>query len=169
MRFLRWPGLIVLACVAAGCGTLPTAPSTIAAPTDPVADAPQTLPPPVSQTLTGTWFLGAQNFMTLTQDGLWITGMERPSTQTVGAVTSTSRGTLSGTVCGDAVTLDRSVVFVISTGDRRMSCTAADKFVGTIAGNTLSGRYTAAAPPVCDEAPPFQLATLEGPATFTRQ
>lgn len=161
---------VVLACLAAGCGSLPTAPSALAAPTDPVAAAPQPLPAPLSQTLTGTWFLGAENFMTLTQDGLWITGMERPSTQTIGAVTTTSRATISGTVCGDAVTLERAVVFVISAGERRMSCTATDTFAGTIAGNTLSGRYTAATTALaCNDAPPIVLKTIDGPTTFTRQ
>src|SRR5689334_24456063 len=102
MTMLMRAGLAVLACLAAGCST-PTAPSAIA-PTDPVALAPAATPAPVSQTLTGTWYLGARNFMTLTQDGLSITGLERPSSATAGAVTTTTRATITGAVCGDAVT-----------------------------------------------------------------
>ena len=169
MAMLMRPGLAVLACLAAACGSSPTAPSAIA-PTDPVAVAPVATPAPVSQTLTGTWYLGAQNFMTLTQDGLSITGMERPSSSTAGAVTAITRATISGTVCGDVVTLHRSVVVVISVNDQRMTCAGDSTFAGTISGNTLRGTYTAGTTPLhCSAEPPIALTTIEGPATFTRQ
>ena len=170
MTWLKRPGLAALLCLAAACSGSPTAPSSIAAPTDPVSAAPPVFPEPVSETLTGTWYVGGQNVMTLTQDGLWVTGMERASSTTDGAITSTTRATLSGTICGDAVTLERSVTVIIATNDQRTECTAADTFVGTLSGNTLSGRYTAGTTPItCSATPPIALRTIEGPATFTRQ
>ena len=170
MTWLKRPGLAALLCLAAACSGSPTAPSSIAAPTDPVVAAPPALPEPLSETLTGTWYVGEQNIMTLTQDGLWVTGMERATSTTDGAISTTTRATITGTVCGNAVTFERAVTVTIATGDRRMQCTAADTFVGTLAGNTLSGRYTAGTTPMaCSDAPPIALSTIEGPATFTRQ
>jgi hypothetical protein len=170
MTWLKRPGLAALLCLAGGCGGLPTAPSPIAAPTGPVPVAFTVLPEPLSVTLTGTWYVGDQDVMTLTQDGLWVTGMERDSSTTTGAVTTTTHATLSGTVCGNAVTLERSISYTIAAADRHVQCTASGTFVGTLSGNTLSGRYTAGAAPIeCSSAPPIALNTIEGPATFTRQ
>jgi hypothetical protein len=171
MTLLRRPGLAALAClIAAGCGPSPTAPSAMAAPTDPVAAAPPVFPAPVSQTLTGTWFLDGRNFMTLTQDGSSVTGMEVPSTISSGGVTSTGRAMITGSVSGSNVTLQLSSAFVVSSGIQRMSCTAGDTFTGTIDGNTLSGIYAARTTPIaCSAEPPIALATIEGPTTFTRQ
>ena len=171
MTLLMRPGLAAVAClIAAGCGGSPTAPSGSAFSNDPVAAAPLAFPAPVSQTLTGTWFLGGRNFMTLTQDGSSVTGMEVPSTVTAGGVTSSGRAMISGSVSGNRVTLHLSNAFVVSTADRRMSCTGGDTFTGTISGNTLSGIYTARTTPItCSAEPPIVLATIEGPTTFTRQ
>ena len=170
MTWLTRLAIAALACLTAACGGSPTAPTAIMVSTDPVAVADTEASAPVSQTLTGTWFLGTQNFMTLTQDGLWITGMERPTSTIDGGVQTTTRVTISGTVCGDAVTLQRSVAVFITVNDRQMSCNGEGTFTGTISGNTLSGIYTARMTPLnCSAEPPIALTTIEGPATFTRQ
>src|SRR6185503_13096578 len=77
MRLFTQIGLPALACLlAAGCGELPTAPSS----TEPTTGTfTEPYPAPVSQTATGTWFLGERRFMTLTQDGTSVTGMPSPA------------------------------------------------------------------------------------------
>jgi hypothetical protein len=165
-------GLAVLACLAApGCGGSPTAPSATAAPTDPTVAASPAFPAPVSQTVTGTWFLGGRNFMTLTQDGASITGMEVPFVVNAGqGITSNGHATISGTVSGEDVTLQLSNVFIINSPGPAVSCTRGDTFAGTISDNTLNGIYTPGTTALsCAGVPPMALATIDGPTTFTRQ
>ena len=67
MGLLGRIGPTALACaMATGCGGSPTAPSPVDA-TDPVTTSLAPTPAPVSQTLTGTWYLDGRNFMTLTE------------------------------------------------------------------------------------------------------
>jgi hypothetical protein len=170
MTFLMRLGCATVACLAAtGCGT-PTAPSP-AAPTDPIVAASAAFPEPVSQTLTGTWFLDERNFMTLTQNGATVTGMEVPFVVNTGqGITSSGRATISGSVTGDDVTLLMANVFIIDSPGPAVSCTRGDTFTGTVAGNTLAGIYTPGTTALrCAGVPPIALATIEGPITFTRQ
>jgi hypothetical protein len=170
MTFLTRLGVATLAALAARCAS-PTAPSSIASPTDPIVAGAAPFPAPVSQTLTGTWFLGARNFMTLTQNGSAVTGMEVPFVvNTGGTITSSGRATISGSVDGDHVTLRMSNVFLIDSPGPAASCTRGDTFAGTITGNTLDGIYTPGTTTLtCAGVPPIALATLEGSITFTRQ
>jgi hypothetical protein len=172
MTLLMRLGLATVACLAAtGCGS-PTAPSPAAAPTDPIVAASAAFPEPVSQTLTGTWFLDERNFMTLTQNGSAVTGMEVPFVVNTGqGITSSGRAMISGSVNGDDVTLQMSNVFIINSPGPAVSCTRGDTFAGTITGNTLDGIYTPGTTALrcAGVPPPIALATIEGPITFTRQ
>jgi hypothetical protein len=170
MRLLTHLGFPAVAClVAAGCGGSPTAPSA----TDPAVSAfTSPYPEPVSQTLTGTWFLGEQRFMTLTQNGASVTGMPSPAVFDANGVTVTESGLISGVVEGDRVTLSVTDRITLSGAGPEVICTAAHAFTGVLAGNTLSGTLTAAISPLtCSDGagiPDIELPT-SGPTIYTRQ
>jgi hypothetical protein len=166
--------MAALACgIAAGCGGSPTAPS-VANATDPVAivSTPPT-PAPVSQTLTGTWYLDGRNFMTLTQDGSSVTGMPSPATFDAGnGVTVAESGTISGLVDGEHVTLALIERITVNGMGPRVICTAGHTFTGELSGNTLSGTVIAGTTPLtCDggDLPAIALRALNGPTIFSRQ
>ena len=168
-----------VACVAfglaaAGCSQAsPTAPSATAAPTDPVASVSVTepSPAPVSQTVTGTWFLNEQNFMTLTERDASVTGMEAPFTVNAGpGITVTRRGMISGTASGTSVTLTLANTVTITDGRTTTSCSGTDTFAGSVAGSTLTGTYRSGTTAYrCAASPPVALPAIDGPITFTRQ
>jgi len=172
MRLFTSLGMAALACLlAAGCGESPTAPSPTAA-TDPAASVFTTAPypAPVSQTLTGTWFLGDRRFMTLTQNGDSVTGMPSPVTVDAGGgVSVTESGLISGVVDGERVML--TLTERISMSGFGVICTAGHTFSGVLAGNTLSGTITQTAPRTCGAGvnPPDLEPIPGGPVTYTRQ
>jgi len=174
MALLRRIGLSALACaIAAGCSGSPTAPSAVSA-TDPVSTTPAPTPAPVSQTLTGTWYLDGRNFMTLTQNGASVTGMPSPSVFEAGnGVTVAESGIISGTIADEHVTLAITDRIAVNGVGPRVICTASHIFTGVLAGNTLSGKMLAATTPVtCGsgvDLPALAIPTLIGPTTFRRQ
>ena len=174
MRLLTHLGFPAVAClVAAGCGGSPTAPSAMAGATDPPASAfTSPYPEPLSQTLTGTWFLGEERFMTLTQNGAFVTGMPSPAVFDANGVTVTESGLISGVVEGDRVTLSVTGRITLSGAGPEVICTAAHAFTGILAGNTLSGTLTASITPLtCGDGagtPDIEL-PASGPTIYTRQ
>src|SRR5262245_24975498 len=100
------PAAFAVVVVAGGNGSPAAARAT--GPTDPIGivlSSPP-FPAPVSQTLTGTWFVGDRRFMTLTQNGASVTGMPAPQTFDAGnGVIVSESGLISGVVEGDNVTL----------------------------------------------------------------
>ena len=174
MGLLRRIGLPALACaIAAGCSGSPTAPSAVNA-TDPVSTTPAPTPAPVSQTLTGTWYLDGRNFMTLTQNGASVTGMPAPSTFEAGnGVTVAESGIISGTIEGENVALTVTDRLTVNGIGPRVICTAGRTFTGVLSRNTLSGTMVAGTTPLsCGsgvDVPAFARPTLTGPAIFTRQ
>jgi len=174
MGLLGRIGPTALACaMATGCGGSPTAPSPVDA-TDPVTTSLAPTPAPVSQTLTGTWYLDGRNFMTLTQDGTSVTGMPSPSTFEAGnGVTVSESGIISGTIAGEEVALTVTDRFTINGMGPRLICTAGRTFTGVLSRNTLSGTMLASTAPLsCGsgvDVPVLGRATLTGPAIFTRQ
>jgi len=159
---------VALGVAAAGCnGMSPTAPS------DPVATVSmaQPFPAPVSQTVTGTWFLDAQNFMTLTERDASVTGMEAPFTLSAGpGITATRRGMISGTASGAEVTLTLANTVTITDGSTTTSCSGTDTFSGTVVGSRLIGTYRSGTSAYrCTASPPVPLPAIDGPITFTRQ
>lgn len=174
MGLLRRIGLPALICaIAAGCSGSPSSPSAVNA-TDPVSIAPAPTPAPVSQTLTGTWYLDGRNFMTLTQNGVSVTGMPSPSTFEAGnGITVAESGIISGTVAGANVTLTVIDRLIVNGMGPRLICTAGHTFMGVLSRNTLSGTMLAATTPVsCGsgvDVPSLALPTLTGPTIFRRQ
>ena len=174
MRLLTHLGFPAVAClVAAGCGGSPTAPSATARATDPAVSAfTSPYPEPLSQTLTGTWFLGEERFMTLTQNGASVTGMPSPAVFDANGVTVTESGLISGVVEGDRVTLSVIDRITLSGAAPEVICTAAHAFTGILAGNTLSGTLTASISPLtCGDGagiPDIEL-PASGPTIYTRQ
>jgi hypothetical protein len=174
MALLRRIGLPALACaIAAGCSGSPTAPSAVNL-TDLVSTSPAPTPAPVSQTLTGTWYLDGRNFMTLTQNGQAVTGMPSPSTFEAGnGVTVAESGIISGTIAGEDVMLTVTDRLTINGIGPRLICTAGRTFTGVLSGNTLSGAMLAAAAPLsCGsgvDVPALALPTFTGPTIFRRQ
>jgi hypothetical protein len=159
--------------MAAACGESPTAPSSIAAPTDPIASVyTEPFPAPLSQTLTGTWFLGERRFMTVTQDGALVTGMPSPAEFDEDGVTVTESGLITGAVDGNRVTLTVIDRITLSGREIETVCTAGHTFNGVLAGNTLSGTMSANSTPLTCGAevkmPDIEL-PVSGPTTYTRQ
>jgi hypothetical protein len=170
MRFYR-TAFVALGLATAGCsGNALTAPSSAASDPVTVVTTPP-LPAPVSQTLTGTWFLDSQNFMTLTERDATVTGMEAPSTKhTAQGLMSTRRGVISGTVSGTDVVLTFALTVTVSDGRITSSCSGTDTFAGSISGNTLAGIYKArTADYRCGSVAHAVLPTIDGPISFTRQ
>ena len=169
MRLLTHLGFPAVAClVAAGCGGSPTAPSA----TDPTASAfMPPYPAPVSQTATGTWFLGDRRFMTITQDGASVTGMPSPAEFDAGGVTVIESGLITGGVDGNHVTLAVTERITVSGTGPDVICTAAQAFTGVLAGNTMSGTLTEVTPLTCsaDVAVPYIALPTSGPTIYTRQ
>lgn len=174
MGLLRRFGLPALVCaIAAGCSGSPTAPSAVNA-TDSVSTAQAPTPAPVSQTLTGTWYLDGRNFMTLTENGASVTGMPSPATFDAGnGVTVAESGIISGTIAGEHVTLTVTDRIIVNGMGPRLICTAGRTFTGVLSRNTLSGTMHAETTPLsCGsgvDVPALTLPTLTGPAIFTRQ
>jgi len=174
MRSLKRIGPAALACaIAAGCSGSPTAPSALNA-TDPVSTTPAPTPAPVSQTLTGTWYLDGRNFMTLTQNGASVTGMPSPSMFEAGnGVTIAESGIISGTIAGENVALTVTDRITVNGIGPKLICTADHTFTGVLSRNTLSGTMLAATTPLsCGsgvDVPALALPTPTGPAIFTRQ
>ena len=174
MGLLRRFGLPALVCaIATGCSGSPTAPSAVNA-TDPVSTAQAPTPAPVSQTLTGTWYLDGRNFMTLTENGASVTGMPSPAMFDAGnGVTVAESGIISGTIAGEHVTLTVTDRITVNGRGARLICTAGRTFTGVLSRNTLSGTMLAATTPLsCGtgvDVPALTLPTLTGPAVFTRQ
>jgi len=171
MRLFTQIGLPALACLlAAGCGELPTAPSS----TEPTTGTfTEPYPAPVSQTATGTWFLGERRFMTLTQDGTSVTGMPSPAVFTAsGGVIVSESGLISGVVDGTRVTLSLTDRITLGGSGQGAVCIAMHAFTGVLAGNTLSGTMTAEITPLTCSAgadvPDIEL-PVSGPTTYTRQ
>jgi len=169
MRLLTHIGLPAFAgLLVAACGGSPTAPTS----TDPTATAfTEPFPAPVSQTATGTWFLGARRFMTITQNGASVTGMPSPAEYDVDGVTVTESGLITGVVDGTRVTLALTDRITVSGAGPAVICTAAHAFTGVLAGNTLSGTLTEVTPLTCDadaEMPDIEL-PVSGPTIYTRQ
>ena len=174
MRQFARIGLAALVCaIAAGCSGSPTAPS-VADAIEPVATPLAPTPAPLSQTLTGTWYLDGRNFMTLTQNGASVTGMPWPATFDAGnGVTIAESGFISGAVAGDNVTLALTDRLTVNGMGPRLICTAGSTFTGVLSGNTLSGTMIAGTTPIsCGRGvavPALALPTLSGPTTYTRQ
>jgi hypothetical protein len=176
MRFFSQIASAACACaMAGGCGGSPTAP-TAAGPTDPIGIvmAPPPFPAPVSQTLTGSWYVGDRRFMTLTQDGTSVTGMPAPVTFDAGnGVIVSESGLISGAVEGDNVMLALTDVITVSGMAAGAVCTAGRTFRGTLTGNTLSGTMTAGTTSLaCSpgvEMPAIELPDTSGPVSYTRQ
>ena len=174
MQLVTRIGQALLVCtIAAGCGGSPTAPSALNA-TDAVSLSSAPSPAPVSQTLTGTWYLDGRNFMTLTQIGSAVTGMPAPSTFHAGnGMTVSESGMISGEVSGENVTLAVIERLTVSGTGPRLICTAGHTFTGVLRGNTLSGDLTAAVTPLsCGSGvpvPAIELPAPSGPINFTRQ
>lgn len=176
MRLLTQIASAALACaVAACCGGSPTAPSSTAGPADPsgTVPSPPPFPAPVSQTLTGTWFVGDRRIMTLTQNGVSVTGMPAPDVFDAGnGVIVSASGLIGGVVDGDNVSLTLIDLITVTSAATRTLCTAGHTFTGTLTGNTLSGTMTETAPLTCGpgvDVPPIDLAIVSGPAIYTRQ
>ena len=173
MRLLTQTGLAALACLlAAGCGESPTAPSPMAG-LDPAASGfTESYPAPVSQTATGTWYLGERRFMTLTQDGISVTGMPSPAVFNAGGVIVSESGLISGVVDGNHVTLSWTDRITLGGRGTGAVCIATHAFTGELAGNTLSGTMTAEITPLTCSAgadrPDIEL-PVSGPTTYTRQ
>ena len=174
MGLLRRIGLPALVCaIAAGCSGSPTAPSAVNA-TDPVSTTPAPTPAPVSQTLTGTWYLDGRNFMTLTQNGASVTGMPSPSMFEAGnGVTIAESGIISGSIAGENVTLTVTDRITVNGIGPKLICTADHTFTGVLSRNTLSGTMLAVTTPLsCGsgvDVPALAFPTPTGPAIFTRQ
>ena len=176
MRLFTQIASAACACaVAAGCGGSPTAPTSTAL-TDPsgTAMAPPPFPAPVSQTLTGSWYVGDRRFMTLTQNGTSVTGMPAPITFEAGdGVIVSESGLISGAVEGDNVMLALTDLINVSGMAAGAVCTAGRTFRGTLVGNTLSGTMTAGTMPLtCGagvELPAIELPDTSGPVIYTRQ
>lgn len=177
MRFFTQIASTALASVvAAGCGGSPTAPTATPGPTDPVGTV-RTSPPfpaPVSQTLTGTWFVGDRRFMTLTQNGTSVTGMPAPVIFDAGnGVVVSESGLITGVVEGDNVTLAIVDLVTVTGPEGGAVCAAGHTFKGILTGNTLAGTMTAGTTPfTCGpgaEIPDIELPTTNGPAIYTRQ
>lgn len=159
--------------IAAGCSGSPTVPSAVNA-TDPVSTTPAPTPAPVSQTLTGTWYLDGRNFMTLTQNGASVTGMPSPAMFDAGnGVTVAESGIISGTIAGEHVMLTVTDRITVTGRGPRLICTAGHTFMGELSRNTLSGTMLAATTPLsCGsgvDVPALALPTLTGPTIFMRQ
>ena len=174
MRLFTQLASVAWACaVATGCGGSPTAPSSTG-PTDPIgtAFAPPPFPAPVSQTLTGSWYVGDLRFMTVTQNGTSVTGRPAPITFDAGnGVIVSESGLISGAVEGDNVMLVLTDLITVS-GMAGVVCTAGRTFRGTLAGSTLSGTMTETMPLTCGpgvEMPPIVLPDTSGPVMYTRQ
>jgi hypothetical protein len=138
-------------------------------PTASVFTAPY--PAPVSQTATGTWFLGARRFMTITQNGTSVTGMPSPAEFDAGGRTVTESGLITGVVDGDRVTLALTDRITVTGTGPGVTCTAGHAFTGVLAGNTLSGTLTEISPLTCDagaDMPDIDL-PASGPTVYTRQ
>jgi hypothetical protein len=173
MRFLSQIASAACACaVAGGCSGSPTAPSS----TDPtgIVMAPPPFWAPVSQTLTGSWYVGDRRFMTLTQNGTSVTGMPAPITFDLGnSVIVSETGLISGAVEGDNVMLSLTDLITVSGMAAGAVCTAERTFRGTLTGNTLSGTMTAATTSLtCGPGvaiPAIELPDTSGPVTYTRQ
>ena len=176
MRLVTQIASAACACaVAAGCGGSPTAPSSTVA-TDAVETAatPQPFPPPVSQTLTGSWYVGDRRFMTVTENGTSVTGMTAPvSFDAGGGVIVSDSGIISGAVDGDHIVLTLTDHISLSGTAAGAACTAERTFSGTLTGSTLSGTMTAWTMPLtCGpgvEMPAFELPDASGPVIYTRQ
>jgi hypothetical protein len=160
--------------VAAGCGGSPTAP-TATGPADPIGivNTPSTFPAPLSQTLTGSWYIGDRRFMTVTQNGTSVTGMPAPITFDAdnGVIVSES-GLITGAVEGDNVMLALTDLVTISGIAAGVVCTAERTFRGTLSGSMLSGTMSAGTPLTCGsgvEMPAIELPDTSGPVTYTRQ
>jgi hypothetical protein len=111
--------------------------------------------------------------MTLTQNGMSVTGMPAPALFDAGnGVVVSETGLISGMVEGDTVTLALIDMLTVS-GATGAVCTASHSFTGTLIGNTLSGTMMAFTTPlVCgpgNDLPDIDLPTVSGPAIYTRQ
>ena len=172
MRLLTQIGLPAFAgLLAAGCGGSPTAPSATAAATG-TFTAPY--PAPVSQTATGTWYVGERRFMTLTERESSVTGMPAPFTFDAGnGVTVSESGIINGVVEGLNVTLAITEIVTLSDHRPGVVCTVAHTFRGTLSGNTLAGTMIARTTPLdCGpgtEPPDVELSAVSGSTIFTRQ
>ena len=136
--------------------------------------APPPFPAPVSQTLTGTWFVGDRRVMTVTQNGTSVTGMPAPVIFDAGnGVIVSESGLISGAVDGDNVMLAITDLITVSGMATGGVCRAARTFKGTLIGNTLSGTMTAGTMPLtCApgiELPDIELPDMNGPVMYTRQ
>jgi hypothetical protein len=173
MRLFTQIASAVCACaVASGCGGSPTAPG----PTDPIVTVAtlRPFPAPVSQTLTGTWYVGDRRVMTVTQNGRSVTGMPAPIIFDAGnGVIVSESGLISGAVDGDTVMLAITDVITVSGMAAGGVCRAGRTFNGTLIGNTLSGTMTAGMMPfTCApgiELPDIELPDMNGPVIYTRQ
>jgi len=174
MRLLTHLGLPAFACfLAAGCGGSPTAPSSTAGLAPTAAVFTQPFPAPVSQTATGTWYLGERRFMTLTQDGASVTGMPSPAVFNAGGgVIVSESGLISGVVDGNRVILSLTDRITLGGSGTGATCIAMHAFTGELEGNTLSGTMTAEITPLTCSAgahmPDIEL-PVSGPTTYTRQ
>jgi hypothetical protein len=169
--FTRLASAACACALAAGCGGSPTAPSSTG-PTDPVGTVTAPFPAPVSQTLTGSWYVGERRFMTVTQNGTSVTGRPAPITFDAGnGVIVSESGLISGAVEGDNVMLALTDLITVS-GMAGVVCTAGRTFRGTLAGRTLSGTMTETMPLTCGpgvEIPSIVLPDTSGPVMYTRQ
>jgi len=175
MRLFTQLASAACACaVAAGCGGSPTAPTATGL-TDPIGTVvtPPPFPAPVSQTLTGSWYVGDRRFMTVTQNGTSVTGMPAPITFDAGnGVIVSESGLISGAVDGDHVTLALTDRITVSGLPAGAVCTAGRTFRGTLTGNTLSGTMTETLPLTCGPGvgmPAIELPNTSGPVMYTRQ
>jgi hypothetical protein len=169
MRLLTHIGLPAVTCLlVAACGGSPTAPTS----TDLTASAfTESYPAAVSQTATGTWFLGARQFMTITQNGASVTGMPSPAEFDENGVTVTESGLITGVVDGNRVTLAVTDRITVSGTGPGVICMAARAFTGVLDGNTLSGTLMEITPLTCDagaDLPDIEW-PVNGPTIYTRQ
>jgi len=162
--------LLTTALAAVACGeSSPTAPSAVD-PTSPVATAMTApMPAPVSQTLTGTWTGSGQTF-TVTQNGNSATGMIAPTTTAVGnGTTLTGSTTITGTVADVNVSLQLADRMIVRGAGTTTTCTAGHAFIGTLAGNTLSGVMTGTTPLSCNgDVPAVAVPEVLGPVVYIR-
>lgn len=120
--------------------------------------------------LAGTWENGGGAFMTISQAGGIISGIQLPVTIEVGGMVTVTTGTVTGSVSGDAVSLRLHDTVTVSRRGETVICRGADSFTGQVSGDLLSGilisgttRY------VCEGGMSLPTPQISGPMTFTRR